>query len=99
VVGEDRAVAEAEVVVTLPDTADAAGVALGDARIYARAYPGTPNVDCPTPAPGVRRPLSGAGAERDMRVLDTPVRGGPGGTALLLVVPEQTGRSAAPAGR
>jgi 2-hydroxy-3-oxopropionate reductase len=74
------AAANADVVVTmLPDSADVAGVALGEEGIYATAKAGTLHIDCSTIAPETSRRLAEAGAERGVRVLDAPVSGGESG--------------------
>jgi 2-hydroxy-3-oxopropionate reductase len=72
--------AEADVVITmLPDSADVAGVALGEEGIYANAKAGALHIDCSTIAPETSRGLAEAGAERGLRVLDAPVSGGESG--------------------
>jgi 2-hydroxy-3-oxopropionate reductase len=75
-----EAVREADVVITiLPDSPDVEALALGEDGIYANAEPGTLHIDCSTIRPDVARRLAAAGAERRIRVVDSPVSGGEAG--------------------
>ncbi|NED96506.1 2-hydroxy-3-oxopropionate reductase [Phytoactinopolyspora alkaliphila] len=71
------AVRGADVVITvLPDSPDVEAVVLGDDGVFAHVAPGTLVIDMSTIHPDVARRLAGAGAARDIQVLDAPVSGG-----------------------
>ena len=72
--------AESDAVVTMVGgPLDVAAVYDGEPGIIACARPGTLLIDCTTSSPQVARRLAADARERDLRMLDAPVSGGPTG--------------------
>ncbi|MGH9255185.1 MAG: NAD(P)-dependent oxidoreductase [Vicinamibacterales bacterium] len=74
--------ARSDIVITMVTaTADVEQVLLGDNGVLSGARPGTTVIDMSTIAPQATRRMADALGERNVRMLDAPVTGGPAGAA------------------